>query len=250
MKILYCNRGPGHKEYTDWHTHSFWQLDYMIDDLGGKAFFESEERCIALTSGTGIIIPPYCSHCLTYTRGQFRQPMKFECAEASGESLSPMRIDRERYPDLAARLFEDPQPIIEVEQAIYNHYLMILLLSLYQEQLKRQDKKFQPRDSRLVKTVRWINRNHYKKINFSMLSRQAGLSESQLRRLFQQELQTNPMDYVRAKRIDSAKQHLIYSDMNIGQIANTLGFPNQHIFSRSFKLQTGLSPSEYRKTAI
>ncbi len=58
------------------------------------------------------------------------------------------------------------------------------------------------------------------------------------------------MDYVRARRIENAMDHLKYSDMNIGQIADSLGFTNQHIFSRLFKQQTGLSPSQYRDKAL
>ena len=250
MKILYCNRGPCRTEYTDWHTHSFWQLDYMIDDLGKKALFESEQTNIVLKSGTGVIIPPYCPHCLTYTRGQLLQPMKFECQEINGDKLLPEQVHHGRFPDLISRLFETPQPVLEVEKAIYSHYLMILILSVYLEKLKLQDKHFQVKDSRLGKTIRWIERNCYKKITLAILAKRAGLSASQLRRLFQQELDTNPMDYVRARRIENAMDHLKYSDMNIGQIADSLGFTNQHIFSRLFKRQTGLSPSQYRNKAF
>lgn len=247
MKILYSNRGPSRTEYTEWHTHSFWQLDYMIDDLGKEAFFESEGVRIKMSTGGGVVIPPYCPHCLTYTRGQIIQPMKFECSDISDDTLRPIGFKHDTFPGLAAHLFEQPQPVLEVEKEIYGHYLMILILTLYQDQLKLQDQSCGVKDSRLVKTVRWIDRNRHKKITLAMLSSRAGLSESQLRRLFQNELHNNPMDYVRSRRIENAKEHLRYSDMNIGQIADTLGFANQHIFSRLFKQQTGISPSQYRR---
>jgi AraC family transcriptional activator of pobA len=46
-----------------------------------------------------------------------------------------------------------------------------------------------------------------------------------------------------------AKILLQNSPLNIGEIANSLNFNDQFIFSRYFKKQSGLSPSQYRETA-
>ena len=45
-----------------------------------------------------------------------------------------------------------------------------------------------------------------------------------------------------------AKNRLKYSDRPIKQIVSELNFPNQTTFYRFFKIQTGMTPTEYRKS--
>ena len=49
--------------------------------------------------------------------------------------------------------------------------------------------------------------------------------------------------------IMEAKNMLKFSNMNIGEIASYLHFPNQSVFGKYFKRLTGLSPKSYRMTA-
>ena len=48
-------------------------------------------------------------------------------------------------------------------------------------------------------------------------------------------------------RIEMAQQLLVNTDMPLMDISIQLGFASQYHFSRSFKEQVGLSPSEYRR---
>ena len=45
-----------------------------------------------------------------------------------------------------------------------------------------------------------------------------------------------------------AKNLLKYSDLTIKQIVYQLNFPNQTTFYRFFKTQTGMTPTEYRRS--
>jgi AraC family transcriptional regulator of arabinose operon len=47
-------------------------------------------------------------------------------------------------------------------------------------------------------------------------------------------------------KIRAACDYLIYSESNISEIADRLGFTNVHNFSRAFRKATGQSPSAYR----
>ena len=56
-----------------------------------------------------------------------------------------------------------------------------------------------------------------------------------------------PSDYLRNTRIELAAKQLINSSYSIGQVAQNNGFSSQSYFARSFKVQYGISPKQYRE---
>lgn len=47
--------------------------------------------------------------------------------------------------------------------------------------------------------------------------------------------------------IGQAKYLLLQRDLQVKEIADRLGFPEQFTFRKYFKTHTGISPSDYRK---
>lgn len=72
------------------------------------------------------------------------------------------------------------------------------------------------------------------------------ISESQLRRLFQKILHQSPLAYLQTVRLGHAKNLLLYSTHSISSISELCGFSSFYYFSKLFKQQVGMSPSEYR----
>lgn len=68
-----------------------------------------------------------------------------------------------------------------------------------------------------------------------------------LSRLFKQELGMPFVQLLTTTRIQKAIQLLNATDMTIHEIAESVGYQNQHYFSTSFKKVTGVSPNQYRK---
>ena len=58
---------------------------------------------------------------------------------------------------------------------------------------------------------------------------------------------STPLNYILNIRISNAQSLLENTKYNITEIASITGYDNPLYFSRLFKKQTGLSPSEYRK---
>lgn len=74
-------------------------------------------------------------------------------------------------------------------------------------------------------------------------------SPSYITRIFKKEYGIPPFRYLLGLRIDEAKRMIKANDsLNIGLIAETVGYEDQHYFSRIFKNVTGLTPSEYKKS--
>ncbi|MDE5870432.1 MAG: response regulator [Muribaculaceae bacterium] len=95
--------------------------------------------------------------------------------------------------------------------------------------------------------------NHYINDNISEstmnvddLSEYVGLSRSQLHRRMKEIVGVAPSDYIRNVRLRKAREMLAGGDIDIAQVAYSLGFNAQSHFSTLFKKYTGLTPTEYR----
>jgi len=65
--------------------------------------------------------------------------------------------------------------------------------------------------------------------------------------LIQQHTGQTPMQWIHLFVIGQAKHLLMQSDLQVKEITDRLGFPEQFTFRKYFKTHTGLSPTEYRK---
>ncbi|MBQ4320808.1 MAG: helix-turn-helix transcriptional regulator [Oscillospiraceae bacterium] len=73
------------------------------------------------------------------------------------------------------------------------------------------------------------------------------LSQSQLRRLFRKVLGRSPLEYLQDVRLSMAKNLLLYSSLSVGEIAVRCGYDSYSYFSRAFRKQTGLCPTQFRR---
>jgi AraC-like DNA-binding protein/mannose-6-phosphate isomerase-like protein (cupin superfamily) len=86
----------------------------------------------------------------------------------------------------------------------------------------------------------------HEKLDIQTLARQSRLSPAHFRNLVREHYRQNPRTAHLNAKIRAACDYLIYSDLNISEIADRLGFTNVHNFSRAFRNAAGQSPSAYR----
>ena len=73
------------------------------------------------------------------------------------------------------------------------------------------------------------------------------MSVSWFLRNFKQVTGMSPMHYILMNRINNATSLLETTDYNIAEISAIVGYENPMYFSRLFKKQKGVSPTDYRK---
>ncbi len=101
----------------------------------------------------------------------------------------------------------------------------------------------------MTKVNRYINDNLSEStMNVDNLSEYVGLSRSQLHRRMKEIVGAAPSDYIRNVKLRKACEMLAQGDVDIAQVAYSLGFNAQSHFSTLFKRYTGMTPSEYRNT--
>ena len=76
------------------------------------------------------------------------------------------------------------------------------------------------------------------------------MSKAYYMRMFRKYMGTTPYNYILNLRITKAKEYLEVTDMTIYEIALATNFNDDASFSTRFSTITGISPLNYRKTAI
>lgn len=99
----------------------------------------------------------------------------------------------------------------------------------------------------IVRVIQYIDDNFSKTIKLAELSRLANMSTTKLKNLFKQFTGCTITEYILSKKTDYASHLLADSDLSIEELAKKVGFDTVAGFSTSFKKQTGIPPSEYRK---
>lgn len=105
-------------------------------------------------------------------------------------------------------------------------------------------------DSRVEMAVKYIENNYT--INFSShdIENAVELSYKYIGTIFKEHMGVTIKEYALMLRIKKAVSLLCETDMNTSEIADLTGFYDTYHFSKIFKREKGISPTEFRKAYI
>lgn len=95
---------------------------------------------------------------------------------------------------------------------------------------------------------RYFQEHYNEEINIEEYALSRNMSVSYFLKKFKEVTNKSPMQYILNIRINNAVSLLESTDYNVTEIAAIIGYDNPLYFSRIFKKQKGVSPSDYRKT--
>ena len=209
---------------------SFCEEGEIIYSHKGKTFVSDNKHIIILPQGE--------SYKLEADKSGAFPLINFSCAEEFThnfllfpvDSVKPFMSDFERIQELM--LF--PENRIKVMSIFYN---MLHKLSTDATRCKT-----------ISPAIKYIEKN-YKDSNLSneKLACVCNISEVYLRKLFNKHLKRTPKQYISDIRLQKAKQLLTDGCLKINAVAEECGFSNPYHFSRFFKEQTGVAPTEYAR---
>lgn len=115
---------------------------------------------------------------------------------------------------------------------------------LYKDKLNKANKAY---SEHIRKALTFIEKHYSEDLSVEIIADSIGVSEGHLRRLFNQELGSNVVQYLKNYRIDKAKMLLEYQDEPLDTIWKKTGFASAQYFSYVFKQKEGMLPKEYMK---
>ena len=108
--------------------------------------------------------------------------------------------------------------------------------------------KREERSSDIIRNAKKYIEDHYDKdISLDDVSRVVNISPYYFSKVFKEESGLNFIEYLTNIRIDKAKELLENSNLSIKEICVSCGYTDPNYFSRSFKKNVGVTPTEYKE---
>lgn len=124
--------------------------------------------------------------------------------------------------------------------------LMLSLLRAFPLGEERKQKGKIERIKQVSEIMKYIDVHCSEKLSLAQLGEIVHTNPSYLSHVFRETTGFSLWDYIIARRIELAKHLLLNSNRKILDIAFECGFQNSTHFNKSFRRQTGITPSEYR----
>lgn len=155
------------------------------------------------------------------------------------------RIPEEKLRDGLERIYQVKGNTYEAAVAMAGALYIFLAVFMHYGEKKNQKKEI--RSTYVEKAEKYIETNYSYPVTVEDVAAYVGISRSHLFRSFQTYLGKSPKEYLSEYRIKQACHLLKETDLSVSAIAYSVGFENNLYFSKAFKKQKRISPSEYRK---
>ena len=121
-------------------------------------------------------------------------------------------------------------------------------ISKIQEASRNVATKKEKSSNTIVSRAKEYIKNHYNKdISLDDVSREVNISPYYFSKLFKDETGVNFIEYVTSIRMERAKELLGNSDKSMKEICVDIGYGDANYFSRTFKKNVGVTPTEYKE---
>ncbi len=253
-----------------WHFHSEYEILYVIEGHGTSFVADNIEE---FTGGDLVLVgsnlPHFWKSDESYFEEKNTKTARYIVIQFSNEFFKEAISE---YPDfhLIKVLLERSsrgirftpsfaekvkKQIIEIASAT-GFERTILLLVLLQQLAKTTEYKVLAGElyqienhnfvsSRLNKVIHYLNANYLKKIQLEEVAEVANMHPSAFCRFFKEKSGKSLSEFVNDMRISYACRLIIEGKMSVSQICYESGFNNLSNFNRTFKKQTGFTPTDY-----
>lgn len=109
----------------------------------------------------------------------------------------------------------------------------------------RNSKNF--KEQRAASLTKFLRMNISRNLTLCEMADAISVSVSTLKIITSEAFNTSPVSYFTSLRMSAAKKLIRESSLTFTEISERLGFCSVHYFSRIFKNQVGMTPSEYSK---
>lgn len=230
--------------HTKPHTNSYKRTDTLCLGfiINGESHFTYDNKHFKVKSGQAILLTGDKSY--TYYRNK----------PATTMVINFVPWDNLGTEDFMVFDIRDMNKYIPDFQALYNltpfdmPYKKNAFLSIFYNLIYRIILSETHKHPAIEKAIVYINDNiSNPDLDLADVAKVSRYSEGHLRKLFNEQFDMSPMQYIQSQRINLAISLLSDDNITIKEISERCGYVSQFYFSRSFKKKTGFSPSEYKK---
>lgn len=155
-----------------------------------------------------------------------------------------------RYPFL--NIFNELINLKDYSTRMISAYLQEIIILTYRNFFDNWEKEYESQDSLdetkqiVYEIVNYIDVNLFKIKELTQLANEMGYSYSHLSHIFSKEIGLTIKEYYNNKRFEKAVELLKDSNMSVTKISEELQYQSIHTFSKAFRKNFGISPTEYQ----
>lgn len=230
-------------------------IHYIMD---GKGIYQVGEKKYKLSKGQGFLIEP---EELTFYQADQEEPWSYLWVGVGGTGAkkfiqdiglnSQQRIfrcaDGEKLNEIVMDMMKHTRSTVSdlyyLQGKLYELF-SVLTADVVIEELMEENK-----ENRYIQEAVTYIRNHYAAgLTVEELAGYLGVNRSYLYTLFKNKLQLSPKEFLTKFRISRAREQLILTEESVENIAVACGYHSTLVFTKNFKQETGMTPTEFRKT--
>lgn len=226
--------------------------------LSGKGEFHINGHVFHLSKGDAFIIPsgkvcyyeadevdPWCYVWINFA-GVNSQMYTYELMNSTEDVFIIHNLNIEKYKNLILQ-------ILTLERNKVSRYfkcnsILLDVMSMLFEDMGLDEKKVF-KQSFVDEIKYYLDINYPEKIIIKDIAKDFGIHPNYLTKLFHDKFGISPKNYLKNLKLKKAQALLKTTDLSIAVIANSLGFDDQLAFTKTFKKEYSISPSQYRKQA-
>ncbi len=261
VKILDETIMPPNRLCFSTHWHERMELLLVIS---GSLSVHIGDNKLAAEKNRVIIIPPGRPHAgssgkdgVRYRTVMFDVTAFYNSAVATEKYLKPIANQQTDFVPVT-----DNKAVVELLHSIINEqvfkdtvYPLVVigktyeLLGLLYRYCLSENPAAAAYDERLRNVIDYIEEHFCEALSTYDLSRMFGYSEAYFCRRFKSVTGLTPVMYIQILRLEKAQRMIRKNDLKISEISSDCGFSDISYFSRCFKKQFGITPSEYASFA-
>jgi len=163
-----------------------------------------------------------------------------ECSDAFS---TPVEFEGGLPAQVAARLYREFRQTDEVSSLVIEG--LALEVSSYVARARKSE-RFKDPPIWLTRARDLIQEEFCTKLSIDQIAKSAGVHPLHLVRVFHKFEGCTIGEYIKRMRVEFAAHQLSNSEVSLAELALSSGFCDQAHFSKTFKLSTGMTPSQYR----
>jgi xylan 1,4-beta-xylosidase len=182
-----------------------------------------------------------------YDNGLFKKQNHYYVFSGNSEvNSSPVELELGTKMNNILKLFAVQQK--HTHAYVYEAYFGTIALLEKCFRHKRSKKNFEQNLKNRINEIKfYIDTNFSKEISLSELASIFYVSEPYLSKIFKMEVGTSFSQYLQQRRLIGVKTDLVSTNESVTTIALNHGFSNINSFNKLFKMNVGMTPTEYRK---
>ena len=238
------------------HRHVTYEIFFLLDG----ALSLTDENGTAVYERSTVIVPPHFHHytvpssakgyCMYFSMQQIsgsRGGRYRAVSEALGDRVTvfPLNDRVDFYIRRLAEIFEENGDRTNAE-----HLLALLFSELFKAVAPHEsvaDAKRTKSGNYNNKIDLYISTHYCERIRLSDLAAELYLCPKQVTRILQKEYGASLSELVNERRLTAACMLLKYTNLEIGQVARTVGYEHENYFFTLFRRAYGMTPARFRQ---